>query len=245
MFRFSIITVCLNEASNIRKTCESICSQTFRDFEWVVIDGGSTDGTLNVLEEYRDRISILISESDDGIYDAMNKGVRLATGKHLLFLNGGDYFADVDALKAVSAAPDRDILYGDMCCLPEDGQLMRKTYPDILPQSFLLKNKLPHQASFFRRELFCKYGNYDTRFKISADYDLFVRFLVVHKASYFHIPRVLSIFKLDGISGHKMNMFLHKLDNHQIRKKYFRQYRYSLKRWRMDLAIKSVSHTSG
>ena len=90
---FTIITVCLNIASTIRRTCESIVHQTFQDFQWIVVDGASTDGTLDILKEYSSRINILISEPDKGIYNAMNKGIKLAHGDYLLFLNGGDKIA--------------------------------------------------------------------------------------------------------------------------------------------------------
>jgi len=83
--KFSIITVCFNEAAHIRETCESVVEQSCKDFEWIVVDGGSTDGTLKIVEEYRERITVLISESDNGIYHAMNKGIQRANGEYLIF----------------------------------------------------------------------------------------------------------------------------------------------------------------
>ena len=91
--QLSIVTVCYNE-KDIGRTCESIVSQSCQDFEWIVVDGGSTDGSLEVIKHYKERIDILISEPDNGIYDAMNKGIRLAKGKWINFMNGGDTFAD-------------------------------------------------------------------------------------------------------------------------------------------------------
>ena len=92
--QLSIVTVCYNE-KDIGRTCESIVSQSCQDFEWIVVDGGSTDGSLEVIKHYKERIDILISEPDNGIYDAMNKGIRLAKGKWINFMNGGDTFADI------------------------------------------------------------------------------------------------------------------------------------------------------
>ena len=98
--KLSVITICYNE-KNIRKTCESIVGQSWQDFEWIVVDGGSTDGTLDVLNEYRDRIDVLISEPDNGIYNAMNKGIARARGEWLNFMNGGDAFCDKTVLEQV------------------------------------------------------------------------------------------------------------------------------------------------
>lgn len=103
--QLSIVTVCYNE-KDIGRTCESIVSQSCQDFEWIVVDGGSTDGSLEVIKHYKERIDILISEPDNGIYDAMNKGIRLAKGKWINFMNGGDTFAD-------------NGIVGDFCVLPE------------------------------------------------------------------------------------------------------------------------------
>lgn len=103
--QLSIVTVCYNE-KDIGRTCESIVSQSCQDFEWIVVDGGSTDGSLEIIKHYKERIDILISEPDNGIYDAMNKGIRLAKGKWINFMNGGDTFAD-------------NCIVGDFCILPE------------------------------------------------------------------------------------------------------------------------------
>lgn len=117
--KLSVITICYNE-KNIRKTCESIVGQSWQDFEWIVVDGGSTDGTLDVLNEYRDRIDVLISEPDNGIYNAMNKGIARARGEWLNFMNGGDAFCDKTVLEQVfgggSSRDGADVLYGDMLC---------------------------------------------------------------------------------------------------------------------------------
>lgn len=219
--KFSIITVCWNEAASIRQTCESVVSQTCSDFEWIVIDGQSTDGTLDILSEYRSRISCLVSEPDGGIYDAMNKGIQRATGEYLLFLNGGDSLMDSEVLTHVSQAPCKDIIFGDIVFMRHDGSTLIVGHPDVLPEYFLLKTTLPHQAAFIRRELFNQYGLYNTSLKIAGDFDLFVRFLYVHKVSYFHISRVLSIFREGGISNHPRSLHMQKKEYHEIRWTYF------------------------
>lgn len=229
MPKFSIITVCLNEFDTIRKTCESICSQTFYDFEWIVIDGQSTDGTLDVLAEFNDRINVLISEPDKGPYDAMNKGIRRAKGEYLLFLNAGDYLAKHHVLDLVSKAPMFDLIFGDLRCLSVNGDEFVKVIPDVLPKYYLLKKMIPHQASFIRRTLFDKYGAYDTSFKIAADYDLFVRLLYMHRVSYAHIPQEIAVFNTGGLSSRADQRYLRKKENHMIRKKYFPWIVYGLK----------------
>jgi glycosyltransferase involved in cell wall biosynthesis len=234
---FSIITVCLNEGPTIRRTCVSICSQTFSDFEWIVIDGGSADETLDVLENFRDRITRLVSEPDDGIYDAMNKGARLAAGKYLVFLNAGDLFFDDEVLQTVAKAPDADLVFGDVVFCCENGGQRRQNFPDRLNKYFMLKNMLAHQASFFDRAVFLQYGGYDPSFRIAGDYDLFVRLLCVHRASVFHIPHPLAIFYKDGISSDRSFRMLRKTENHRIRKEYFPWFVYGLKGLRMEARL--------
>lgn len=224
---FSIITVCYNEQKNIKTTCESVCGQTFSDFEWIVIDGGSTDGTLEIFAEYRDRIDVLVSESDDGIYNAMNKGIGRASGEYVVFMNGGDRFADQEVLASVAAVPRRDIIFGDLGLEGTDDEV--KKYPDTLRKNYLLKEMMPHQASFFRRALFGKYGLLDESFKIAADYDLFVRLIHIGKVSYHHIPQTLAVFDETGVSSDPKMRALRKRENHRVRMKYFPRYRLSFK----------------
>ncbi|MEJ2491388.1 MAG: glycosyltransferase family 2 protein [Desulfuromonadales bacterium] len=242
MPRFSIVTVCLNEVDSIRRTCESICSQTFDDFEWIVIDGQSTDGTLDVLSEYEARINTFISEADGGIYDAMNKGMRISRGEHLLFMNAGDYFSGQMSLQLVKDAPDKDILYGDVLCVDAEGESFTMNMPDTLPINFLLNKMMPHQATFIRRNLFDKYGEYDCSYRIAGDYDLFVRFLSLHKVTSFHVPHILSVFITDGISSTPSSKILRKKENHLIRKKYFPRYRYGLKGLKTELQLRLRGH---
>lgn len=235
MIRFSIITVCLNEAQNIRRTCESVCAQSCRDFEWLVIDGGSTDGTLDVLAEFAARIDHLVSEPDTGIYDAMNKGIRLARGDYLVFLNAGDLFADAGVLEAVLPCLGVDLVFGDLLCVSAAGEHSVRAFPDRLPRHFLLRHMLPHQASFFRRDLFAKYGEYDQSFRIAGDYELFARLIEKHGISTRHLPKVLGVFRTDGISSSRTQRALRRRENHRIRKRYFPWTVYGWDRIRLDV----------
>jgi len=230
--KFSIITVCFNEVAHIRETCESVVEQSCVDFEWIVIDGASTDGTLEILKEYRDRIEILISEPDSGIYNAMNKGIAGATGQYLIFMNGGDWFADKDVLSLVAMAPKKDFIFGDVL-LDQGSKKSISLSPTILSRQYLMTHGIPHQACFFKRTLFEKYGNYDEKFRISSDYELIVRFLYKYHSTFFHISQVVSVMNRDGISCNSNFRKVRKLEAHKIRKKYF-----SIWYWMLPQAIK-------
>lgn len=231
--QFTVITVCRNESSNIRLTCESIISQRFEFFEWIVVDGASTDGTLDILEEYKDRIDCLISEPDAGIYNAMNKGISKASGEYLIFMNGGDSFSDADVLNAVASAPQKEIIYGDIAFAGLNSEV--KHFPDVLPEGFLLENMMPHQASYIKRQLFELHGSYDESYAVAGDYDLFVRLIQVSRVSSTRVDRVLAFFDNEGVSSDSTQRALRKRENHRVRCRYFSRYRYSLKRLRQSL----------
>lgn len=231
--KFTIITICLNESKNIRRTCESIASQTFKDKEWIVLDGASTDDTLEILSEFDTNITHLVSEPDDGIYHAMNKGIGISRGEYIIFMNGGDVFATNEALKIVAAAPQSDLIYGDIFL--ENIGAERVQYPTQIEENFLLKNMLPHQATFFRRNLFYKFGIYDTSYKIAADYELFARLLEYGKVSHYHIPKPLAVFDQSGISSSEKFRRIRKKENHRVRMKYFPRYRWSFKALRQSI----------
>jgi glycosyltransferase involved in cell wall biosynthesis len=233
MHYFSIITVCLNEAASIRATCQSICAQSFEDLEWIVIDGGSTDGTLEILREYEDSIDCLISEQDSGIYNAMNKGAAKASGHYLIFMNGGDRFACSDALLFASQAQGAQMLYGDVYLGGQSSDV--ETHPDVIESGYMLRKMIPHQATFYERATFEAVGGYDESFKIAGDYDLYARLFEVEQISHYHIPHPIAIFDLEGISNGMNFRSLRKQENHQIRKRYFKSYRYSLKYWRQEI----------
>lgn len=229
MKKFSIITVCRNEEASIRATCESIVSQKYQNFEWVVIDGASTDGTLKILNEYSGAIHHLVSEPDKGIYNAMNKGAKRATGEYLIFMNGGDRFASSDVLDAVAQCPVSDLIVGELEFADDGG--VRK-FPSQLNSGYLRRNMLPHQATFFRRSIFKRFGYFDESFKIAGDYEFFVRIIKKNKVSYHSILKVLAVFSEGGMSSSSYQRALRKHENHRVRWKYFFGYRFSLKAWR-------------
>lgn len=221
--KFSIITVCLNEEDTIQATCESIIFQTNNDFEWIVIDGQSTDGTLKVLDQFKRWITQLVSEPDDGIYDAMNKGILRSSGEYILFLNGGDCFTSNDVLEIVSQVKGPNLIFGDIIFSQQDGKNTIVNHPDVLPKNFMLTSTLPHQATFIRRSLFDQYGLYDTSFRIAGDYDWFVRAICVHKVEYLHIARIFSVFYEGGVSSHSIHRHIRDAEYQRVRRTYFSQ----------------------
>lgn len=235
---FSIITICRNEVGGIRGTCESIIGQAHQDFEWIVIDGASTDGTIEILNAYAHRITRLVSEPDDGIYQAMNKGVAMAKGAYLIFMNGGDRFADAQALARAAQAPRVELIYGDILWGGPEGPLVRS--PGRLEPGILLSRHVPHQASFYQRDLFERFGTYDTGFRIAGDYDLYARLVEIGRVSHHHIAHPLAIFDLGGMSRDPAMRALRKRENHRVRMRYFPRYRRSPKAWRQ--MIRNLLH---
>lgn len=201
---FSIITVTLDNYEGLRRTHQSLTAQTCRNFEWIVMDGGSADDTLEFLERHPP--AHLVSEPDQGLYDAMNKGIALARREYVLFLNAGDCFAAADTLDAIfqsirNAPKEYVFLYGDALEWERDGTLKPKP---ARPQKAMLRGMFTHhQAMLYRREKlqhFC----FDLRYKIAADYDLTLRFLQgVSEPEILYLPNPVCIFEAGGLSQQK------------------------------------------
>lgn len=161
MNKLSIITVNLNNQEGLNKTIESVIVQDFSDFEFIIIDGGSIDGSREIIEHYSDKINFWTSEPDSGVYQAMNKGIANAKGKYLLFLNSGDFLADQFVLKKVfSIENTADILAGK-CNITKNGKVVHITNPpEEITFGYLYNKGLNHQSTFIKKSLFDKYGLY-------------------------------------------------------------------------------------
>lgn len=169
----SVITVVFNNAKDIERTMLSVLNQTYPNIEYLVIDGNSTDGTLEIIEKYRSRITVFISENDNGIYDAMNKSLAKATGDYVIFMNSGDEFYEKDAVKTVFASsPDADIYYGETEMIDQElkslGQRRHQAPENFTWRDFKYGMSISHQAIFIRRKLV---ENYDLKYQLSADID--------------------------------------------------------------------------
>lgn len=205
MKRITIITVNYNNLDGLRKTIKSVKSQSYPAIEYIVIDGGSTDGSKTYLEELQDSFSYWISEKDNGIYDGMNKGLMHATGDYVLFLNSGDYLKNSKALIKVmqSINADPDLIICRQAFINPQGKLSRSP---ILRQKhirpgFFISSTFPHQATLIKRSLFEYHGGYDLRFKVSADWVFWVKAILEYKCSYTLVNHCLSVMEQGGISN--------------------------------------------
>jgi glycosyltransferase involved in cell wall biosynthesis len=198
--KLSIITINLNNREGLKKTMASVFSQTFTEFEYIVIDGGSHDGSADVIREHESALTGWVSEPDGGIYQAMNKGIKRAASDYLLFLNSGDFLLNQNTLaNVVHHLHTADIVYGDLRMVSK-GSYRDHVYPDKLSFTYFTGRSLGHPAAFIRRTLFERVGLYDERMQICADWAFFIRAIGLFKATYQHIPVTVSVFNTDGIS---------------------------------------------
>lgn len=218
---FSIITVNLNNAVGLTKTVSSVFNQTFKNFEYIIIDGGSTDGSVELINEYSSKINYCMSEKDNGIYDAMNKGIAKANGKYLLFLNSGDFLFNESVLQTVfNNSPAEDVLYANVMLMKKEQELRPKTYPEKLTDYFLLTDNLAHQSQFISAALFDKIGFYDVGYEIVSDYDFFIKAYYKHHISYRHLNFITTAYNLDGLSAKQESVKTINAERLRIQKKY-------------------------
>ncbi|WP_372757299.1 glycosyltransferase family 2 protein [Mariniflexile sp.] len=206
MYKLSIITVNYNNLQGLIATFESVKNQTWQDFEYLVIDGGSTDGSKEFLEENTEYINYWVSEPDKGVYHAMNKGILKATGEYLLFLNSGDHFFNNKVLeKNINSVENYDIIYFNQKVVAKTKSFI-KEYPDTLSFAYFLKDNLPHQASFIKANLLKTLGLFNEEFMIVSDWKFFLDAICKHNASHKHIDKILTVFYQDGISSKLENL---------------------------------------
>lgn len=200
--KLSIITINYNNCAGLKKTIDSIVPQSFKDFEWIVIDGGSIDGSRELMEQYANRFSYWVSEPDKGVYNAMNKGIKVAKGEYINFMNSGDSFASPTILEEVfSTAHTADVLYGYMTRGALDGEVNNQSMmKENLTWIDFYRDGLPHQATFIKRSLFDQLGLYDESLKAVSDWKFFVDAFVYHKATSEFIPKKIAIYAEGGIS---------------------------------------------
>ncbi|MEG3092922.1 glycosyltransferase family 2 protein [Sphingomonas sp. PB1R3] len=203
--KISVVTVSYNAAATIADTIKSVQAQDHPAIEHIVVDGASTDGTVDILTRMADSRMRWISERDRGLYDAMNKGIALATGDIIGILNADDYFADRGALSAVIDAfacnPGRDAVLGDIAFVDEQGRQTRRYRSDRFKPSRTRWGWMPaHPGMYLTRQAYDKVGMYRTDLKIAADFDFVVRAFNTYGLSYAYLPRVLVDMRLGGAS---------------------------------------------
>jgi len=193
----SIITVVFNGAKTIANTVKSVLSQNHCDLEYIVIDGGSTDGTLNIIADYRDKISKCVSEPDKGVYDAMNKGIKLSTGDIVATLNSDDVYADetiVAQMVEFIKDNDLDAAYGDLVYTASAGNDCITRFwkaGEYKRGNFGYGWVIPHPTFFCRKEIFEKYGYFNDKFQIAADFELMLRFIEKHRIKVGYLPKII------------------------------------------------------
>jgi glycosyltransferase involved in cell wall biosynthesis len=203
--KISIITVCFNSATTLEDAIKSVLAQNYLDIEYIVIDGGSTDGTASILKKYKGRIAKIVSEPDDGIYDAMNKGIILATGDAIGILNSDDFYGSTDVVESLVEAftKETDMVIGDVAFVDRINVQKRLRYVSgagFSPWLLRFGWMPPHPATFMRKNVYETFGHYKTDFAIAADYEFFVRTLMVGCMRTVHASKALVIMRDGGAS---------------------------------------------
>lgn len=215
----SIVTIVFNGEMHIEQTINSVLAQKYAPIEYIVIDGSSTDGTLQKIEKYKNRIDHFISEPDDGIYHAINKGISLARGDLIGLIHCGDYYEP----NAVSDAVDSflntgaDIIYGDLKIIEEAGEESIIRFVQGDHNNLKKRMSILHPATFVSRKCYLQHGLYDTKYRSAADYDFFLKLFLLN-IGFHHVDKVLASFRTGGTSG--FNFKLATQENFAIRQQH-------------------------
>lgn len=207
MLKISIITVCYNSEKFLEGAIQSVLSQTYKNIEYIVVDGNSVDGTKSIIENYRDKISIYISEPDNGIYDAMNKGIKLATGDIVGFLNSDDFYSSKDSIsKAINVFNENnvDCVYANINYVNaiNSEKIVRFWVSGRYIKNSFSKGWHPAHPTFWvKRKIYEKYGGFNLRFKLAADFELMLRFLEKYRISNFYLNLPLIHMRLGGATS--------------------------------------------
>ena len=210
MLRISIITVCYNNSQTIEATIKSVVSQDYKNIEYILVDGASTDNTLQIIDRYKEQLSTIVSEKDNGIYFAINKGIALAQGDIIAILHADDFYADKTVISQVVKAfemSQSDTVYGDLQYVNrnETTRVIRNWKAgSYSPDNFLKGWMPPHPSFFARRDCYLKFGSFNTALKSSADYELMLRFLYKNKCSTAYIPEILVKMRAGGQSNRSL-----------------------------------------
>lgn len=221
--KLTIITINYNNNIGLIKTIESVINQTWTDFEFIIIDGGSTDESLATIRKYEKHINYWVSEKDRGIYDALNKGIQLARGTYVNFMNSGDFFFNNTILEEIHHKFKESIgvLYGDSFYFNQEGYDRVEKTPSQLSFSHFFNSGINHQASFIKRELFFKYFMYNIEYKICSDWEFFIYVLCKKNETYEHLQKTICYYDFSGISAVSENLHLYYQERELIMKKHF------------------------
>lgn len=222
--KISIITCSYNAVDTIEETIKSVLFQNYADIEYIIIDGLSNDGTIDIIKNYADKIYKFESKKDSGIYNAMNKGIKSAGGDVVGFLNADDvYFSEkvINKVIKVFESEKVDSVYGDLIYISEDNKIKRYWKSGNFNINNFKKGWMPPHPSFFvKSDVYEKYGGFNENYKISADYELMVRLLYKNKISSFYLPEILVEMKTGGVSNKVSQTFKRLKEDYDIIKKY-------------------------
>lgn len=205
--KVSIITVCYNSASTIKDTIESVVSQTYNNIEYIIIDGKSSDNTLEIVNKYQDKITKIISEKDNGFYDAINKGIKLARGEIIAVLNSDDLYEDnqvIENIVALFGKEKLDACYSDLVYVDRINtkKITRTWKSGYYKDGMFFKGWMPPHPTFFvKKEIYKQFGDFNLEFKSAADYELMLRFIHKHKIKLGYLPRVIVRMRIGGMSN--------------------------------------------
>ncbi len=217
----SIITINLNNLDGLKKTLVSVRSQSSDFCEWIVVDGGSSDGSLELCEENGDLVNRLIVGADSGIFDAQNKGIAAAMGKFVIFMNSGDAFHDAEVVRDFAALEhDFDLLYGDVV-LENRGRLIERRYPEKISFLYWMRHFLCHQVVFYRRDVFAKHGGFSLEYRYASDHEHHYRLWRDRKISKRHWSRFTTRYDMEGVSASSEHRLATLKEFYRIRLKMF------------------------
>ena len=220
----SIITINYNNAEGLLKTIESVLVQTFKDFEYIIIDGGSTDESIAVIDQHKDHLNYWVSEPDEGIYNAMNKGLRKAKGDYVLFMNSGDFLYNANVLKDVfsRAISKEDLIYGDVMLRHEKKNWERlQKHPEAPQFSYFYKQTICQQACFIKRNLFDRIFYLNEDYKICADWEFLIYAIYIEKINFKKIDVIIANYDMQGVSSTFDYREIAKRERQQTIEKYF------------------------
>jgi glycosyltransferase involved in cell wall biosynthesis len=220
--RVSIITVVRDNQGTIKNAIDSVLNQTYKNIEYIIIDGASTDGTVEIIQSFESKITKFISEPDKGLYDAMNKGINLATGDVVGILNSDDFYIDEFVIeKVVKEFKEKqvDSVYADLVYVnPEDLDKTIRYYDssNFNPKKFAYGWTPAHPTFFVKKEAYKKYGLFRTDLKIAADFDILARLLFIHKISYSYMREVLVKMRIGGVSTSFSSIWINNIEQLQV-----------------------------
>lgn len=250
--KISIITVCFNSIKTINQTIHSVINQTYPNIEYIIIDGGSVDGSVDIIKEYQERITYWVSEPDSGIYDAMNKGINIATGDYIQFLGSDDCLASYETIEqiAILLSENRsiDALSTSVLVVDEKYKIQFTGKSKFSQEELYLGFRIPHQGLFMKASILKTYL-FDTQYKIAADYDLFLKLHFDSNISFIYLDKIAAFYSLEGISSknlmEKCKEDIAIMNKYKFPKEYIKRYENLNKKNNYKMVLKKILNILG